>query len=356
MKKLVQRLALATTFCVALAGILSGDCVAQINVVRDLGCKLDNYNFDNGPILNAAFARVGQAGQGGINEEFYFPGGAIVFKTPIVLPRKSGVSIRGNGITLALPEGDYKRADKPGGPASRLVYVGPANKPAITYGGMGLRLDGLTIQRGAYPSPPAGPERDGSIGLLIEGYNGLPTGKICAPQLSFIRFDTAIYVSDKPTEWHGDQNQFGYLWVQSCATVFRSDNIQSVGNQFQYLAVGGGGCDTVFDIRRGGDLYVDTLILNAKALVLKIRDAGINMNNYEIRTLKGDNNAAGFRLIEMQKPRSVRIHISGNIGKTTVPATDAIKLLGDPKTQDVVVDLWWQGKHWPRDFQSATPK
>jgi hypothetical protein len=58
----------------------------------------------------------------------------------------------------------------------------------------------------------------------------------------------------------------------------------------------------------------------------------------------------------MQKPRSVRIHISGNIGKTTVPATDAIKLLGDPKTQDVVVDLWWQGKHWPRDFQSAAPK
>ncbi len=76
---------------------------AQINIVRDLGCKLDDYNFDNGPILNAAFDRVGQAGQGRLNEEFYIPGGAIVFKTPLVLPRKTGVAIRGNGITIGLP-------------------------------------------------------------------------------------------------------------------------------------------------------------------------------------------------------------------------------------------------------------
>ncbi len=99
---------------------------------------------------------------------------------------------------------------------SRLVYIGPADKPAITNRGMGLRLDGLTIQRGAYPSPPAPAERDGSIGLLIEGYNGIPTGKICAPQMSFLQFDTAIYASAKPTENHADQNQFGYIWAQHC--------------------------------------------------------------------------------------------------------------------------------------------
>ena len=355
MKNLRHRLAITSAVCLAWAGLLSNDCVAQINVVRDLGCKLDDFNFDNGPILNAAFARVGQAGQGGLNEEFYFPGGALVFKTPLVLPRKTGVAIRGNGITIALPEGEFRRPERTGGPASRLVYVGPANKPAITYRGMGLRLDGLTIQRGAYPSPPAGPERDGSIGLLIEGYNGIPTGKISAPQLSFVRFDTAIYVSDQPSESHADQNQFGYLWTQSCATVFRSDNIQSVGNQFQFMAVGGQ-CDTVFDIRRGGDLIVDTLVLNTSALVLKLRDVELNTNSYEIRTLKVDNIAMDWRLLEMQKPRSVRVHIAGHVSRRAVPAADAIKLLGDPSTQDIEIDMWWRGKHWPADFETSNPK
>lgn len=352
-----QLLRHALTFVTLFAAIAFGPTgsLAQINVVRDLGCRLDDYKFDNGPILNAAFARVGQAGQGLLNEEFYFPGGAIVFKTPLVLPRKSGVSIRGNGITVGLPEGEFSRPERTGGPASRLVYVGPPGQPAIRYCGMGLRIDGITIQRGAYPSPPAGPERDGSVGLLIEGYNGIPTGKICAPQLAFIRFDTAIYASGMPNENHADQNQFGYIWAQSCATIFRSDNIQSIGNQFQFLAAGGE-CDTVFDIRRGGDLVVDTLVLNTSALVLRLRDVELNTNSYEIRTLKVDNIAAQWRLLEMQKPRSVRIHVAGHISRQAVPAADAIKLLGDPATQDVKVDLWWLGKHWPADFTAAKTK
>lgn len=328
---------------------------AQINVVRDLGCKLDDFTFDNGPILNAAFERVGQAGRGMLNEEFYFPGGAIVFKTPLVLPRKTGVALRGNGITIALPEGEFKQPGRIGGPASRLVYIGPADKPAVTYRGMGLRLDGLTIQRGPYPSPPAAPPRDGSVGLLIEGWNGIPTGKISAPQMSIIRFDTAIYASDVPSENHADQNQFGYLWAQSCGTVFRCNNIQSVGNQFQFLAVGGW-CDTVFDIQRGGDLVVDTLVLNTTALVLKVRDVELNTNSYEIRTLKVDNIANGWKLIEMQKPRPVKIHVNGHASRRAVPAPDAIKLLGDPSKQDVKVDIWWRAKHWPRDFADSEPQ
>ena len=114
---------------------------AQINVVRDLGCKLDDYDFDNGPILNAAFARVGKASRGMLNEEFYLPGGAIVFKTPLELPKKTGLSIRGNGMALGFNEASYERGT--GGPASRLVYIGPADKPAITYHGLGLKLDGI---------------------------------------------------------------------------------------------------------------------------------------------------------------------------------------------------------------------
>ena len=119
--------------------------------------------------------------------------------------------------------------------------------------------------------------------------------------------------------------------------------MQSVGNQFQLLMVGGG-CDTVFDMRRGGDLVVDSLMLNNTALVLKLRDVTDNTTSYEIRSMKVDNHAAGWRLVEMQRPGPLRFHAAGHMGRHAAPGPDPIKLLGDPQYQDVDVDFWWQGK------------
>jgi hypothetical protein len=314
---------------------------AQVNAVRDLGCRVNDPSFDNGPVLNAAFAKFGKE----LNEEIYLPGGAYYCETPLVLPDKTGMSLRGNGITIALNENAYH--DLTGGPASRLVYTGPAELPAITYRGMGLKLDGITLQRGAFAHPPVPPRRDGSIGIEIAGDTGPPTGKLYAPQLAIIGFDTAIYISPLPQEQHADNNLFGYLSVQHCRTVFRSDNQQSVGNQFQTLLVGGW-CETVFDIRRGGDLVVNFLMLNNAALVLKLGDVPTNTGSYEIRSMKVDNNAAGWRLVQMDKPRPVRLHVGGHIGLRAMPAADAIVLRGDPALQDVRIDLWHEGRKWPQ--------
>ena len=343
-RPVMQSIRFAAVIALLVQSLLAGPAHAQINVVRDLGCKLDDFNFDNGPILNAAFARVGKASLGQLNEEFYLPGGAIVFKTPLVLPKKTGISIRGNGITIALNENSYHNLT--GGPASRLVYVGPADKPAISYYGMGLKLDGVTIQRGQYPHPPAPPKRDGSIALAIAGDSGPGTGKIVAPQLSIIQFDTAIKTSSRPNNTHADQNQFGYLWVQDCWTVFRCENPQSVVHQFQLMMVGGW-CDTIFDVRRGGDLVVDQLVMNNPALVLKTDILDANDCSFEIRSMKVDNNSSGWRLLEMTKPGPLRFHAAGHIGRLATPGPDAIKLLGDPQYQDVRIDFWWNGKRWP---------
>jgi hypothetical protein len=122
--------------------------------------------------------------------------------------------------------------------------------------------------------------------------------------------------------------------------------MQSVGNQFQFLAVGGF-CDTIFDIRRGGNLVVDTLMLNTKALVLKLGSVTDSSSSYEIRTLKADNHAAGWRLVEMEKPGHLRFHAAGLIGRRATPGQNAIQLLGDPAKQDVRIDFWWNGKRWP---------
>jgi hypothetical protein len=327
------------SFAVALA--LGATAFAQINVVRDLGCRVNDPSFDNGLVLNEAFAKAGQE----LNEEFYLPGGAYYCPTPLVLPARSGLSIRGNGIGFAMPEGAYE--GRTGGPVSRIIYTGPAEHPAVTYRGMGLKLDGIMLQRGVVPVPRTAPVRDGSIGLEISGNpGGLPSGKLYAPQLAIYGFDTAIYVSPLPREDHADQNQFGYLSVQGCRTVFRSDNLKSVGNQFQMLLVNGD-CDTVFDVRRGGHLIVDNLLLNRRALVLKLHDPSANNANYEIRSLRVDNHAAGWRLVEMLRPDALRLRVGGLIGRRAIPADDAIQLLGDPRRHDVVIDLWHDGQKWP---------
>jgi hypothetical protein len=329
---------LATMLCSIAIGTHAS---AQINVIRDLGCTVNDSSFDNGPILNAAFAKAGKD----LNEEFYFPGGAYYCETPLVLPARSGLSIRGNGITFALPESAYD--GRTGGPVSRIIYTGPAEHPAITYRGMGLKLDGIMLQRAMYPVPRKPQARDGSIGLEIDGNpGGLPTGKIYAPQMAIFGFDTGIYVSPLPSDRHADQNLFGYLIAQNCGTVFRCDNRQSVGNLFQMLLVNGD-CDTVFDIRHGGHLIVDNLMLNRRALVLKLHDLSPNSCNFEIRSLRVDNNAAGWRLIEMDKAGALRLRVGGLINRRATPSPDAIQLLGDPARQDVQIDLWHDGHKWP---------
>jgi len=317
---------------------------AQLSVVKDLGCKLDDYTFDNGPILNAVFERLGKAGRMEINQELYFPGGALVFSTPLVLPAKTGVSLRGNGITFGLPEQSYEGVQ--GGPASRLVYTGPPDKPAITYRGYGLKLDGITLQRGKQAFPPSEPKHDGSVGLEIQGYGNLPTGKIFAPVFAVSGFDVGIRCSPEPHENNADESLFGFLYAENCQTVFRSDNQQCTGFQFLRVKVNGW-CETVFDYRRGGDLVCDFLSLNAKSLVLRIRDIDGNTCNYEIRTLKVDNNSAGWRLVEMEKPGPLRLRIGGTLGKRATPGENPIVLLGDPAIRDVVIDLFQNGKRWP---------
>src|SRR4029077_1319359 len=210
----------------------------------------------------------------------------------------------------------------------------------------GLKLDGVTIQRGAFDHPAKETKRDGSIGLRIAGHTGLPTGKLYCPQLAIMGFDTAIHISAEPRELNADNNQFGYLWVQNCWTIFRSENFQTVCNQIQFL-MAGGPCDVVFDNRKGGVLVADMISLNAPALVLKLGVLDNNTSSYEIRTLKVDNNAAGWRLVQMDNPGDVRLRIGGLIGTHATPGNDPIKLLGDPSTQDVNIDLFWKGKRWP---------
>ena len=72
--------------------------------------------------------------------------------------------------------------------------------------------------------------------------------------------------------------------------------------------------------------------------------------------MKVDNNSAGWRLVEMAKPAGLRLYVRGLIGKRAVPGPDPIKLLGDPKWQDVTIDMWWNNRRWPTPETPKSPR
>jgi hypothetical protein len=63
--------------------------------------------------------------------------------------------------------------------------------------------------------------------------------------------------------------------------------------------------------------------------------------------MKVDNNAAGWRLVEMLKPAALRMYVRGQIGRRATPGERPILLLGDPKSHDMTIDMWWNNRTWP---------
>jgi hypothetical protein len=304
---------------------------AQLNAIRPVLCVTGYKTYDNAPLINNALNRL--AG------EVILPAGAIYTQTTIVMPRRTGISLRGQGATIALPPNSFDLANPActGGPATIIIYIGPPDQPAIKFLGCMGRLDNLTIQRGDYPNPPAPQPRDGSVGLQIGGSVGLNTGKLLCPQLSIIGFDTAINVVATSDNESSDQNVFGQLWIEHCWTGFKCNAKQSVANHFQDITFGGYG-DTVFDIQQGGKNIIDNLSLNNRALVLKWREPMHNTASFDLRWLCVDNNAAGWRLIDVQQAWGLNFSVRGEIGNRATPGANPVSIKGG-KPENHFIDI-----------------
>ena len=320
---------------------------AQLNQLLPVACVTGDRSFDNGPQINGELAKL--------KGEVELPSGAIYYTTPIVLPARTGISLKGQGITLALPPNSFDPVHPlmKGGPATRLIYLGPADKPAIKVLGCHAKIEGITLQRGDVANPPAPPARDGSVGIQIGGTTGLNTGKLLAPQLSVIGFDCAITTYATSDAESADQNVFGQLWVEHCWTVFRSTNKQSVGNHFQDLTVGGY-CGTVFDIQQGGKDLCDALWLNNAALVVKLREPQHNVASFGIGFMCVDNNAAGWRLLDVQQAWGINFSVRGEIGNRATPAANAVSIRGgNPAHHMIDIRMFDGSTYRPWQWENA---
>lgn len=312
--------------------------------VLDAGVVLNDPAFDNGPILNALFARAGTM-KGAINTGFYIPGGAVFFSTPIVLPVRTGLRIRGNGITLGRVEAEYSGRKQMAGPASRLVYLGPCERPAITYPGVGLCMDGITIQRGGFTDPPTRPPTDGSIGLAISANVGLPSGKAWFPQLAVIGFDRGIETLNNGDQNHADNCAFGFLIAQNNNRAFYFGCGQGMDFVMQHLFVAFN-TQVVFDCGNCGHVRCEFIQLGSNALVIRTGSLGNSNSWIDLPHIKVDDYSTGWRLLEQTEKATFAVTARVYSGKKNSGGDELVKLLPDNTgyARSVDVQLLQNGK------------
>ena len=322
--------------------------------IEDWGCKLNDPAFDNGPLLTAGFANSGIKA-GNSNLEIYFPGGAIWCQTPVETPKRTGIAIRGNGLTYGLSDVAYWGKSQRGGAVSRLVYVGPADKPALTLNGNGTRMDGLVIQRGDYPEPRTEPVRDGSVGLCIAGgqaSTGVNTGHHWFPTLAIFGFDTAIDAPNAPVGQHADNCHFGDVQIQNCNRAIHLQNPQANHWRFDFLQ-----CsftvETVLEIDGAppvgapGDISFGMLHLDSIALVFKINQRSSHNPGLTVDFLDVDNWCAGWRLIDAPTTGPLQLKVWGNVGKQVQAGPNPVKLNDDRSQTTLDINITQNGARLP---------
>jgi hypothetical protein len=141
--------------------------------------------------------------------------------------------------------------------------------------------------------------------------------------------------------------------VSSCKTFWKCDESQGCSHQFDGLYFHGtcpeGEEWTAFDYAKGGNLLANSVVLNERRLLLKLRETASNTCQFTFNNLKLDNNSAGSRLLDMAKPGPIDFYVRGLRGQRAQLGPNAINVKPvtnppNPRYQRVDVDLWPDGE------------
>jgi hypothetical protein len=325
--------------CVALL-LVSTPCVfADIDAVRQLGLRPNDVSFDNGRIITDAIAA------GRINDTLHFPGGIYYHSTPILINRNS-IAITGQGFARWNREGVFTVPPTHtlrNGSAVIFIYTGPSDKPAWIISGDGCRIDGINIWRDFYPNKnTTAPQRGGGTAIEFRDW-----GRHVLTQVGVAGFDVGFHFA---TSNHNDCNLFESISFNSCRVSVLSREIQASSHDWRGVYINGDG-EIVFDVAGGGDWFVRSLVLNEPRLILK-GSTGSNTPGFYFDNLKIDNNAAGWRLLELSKGGPLNLHLRGVRGNQATPGERPIVIpkptFANPPAdyQHLDVELWSGGTMW----------
>lgn len=230
--------------------------------------------------------------------------------------------------------------------------------PAVQMSGDGCYLRGLNIWRCYYGD--GSPLLHTGTGLEVSQW-----GKHLVRHLGFAGWDTAIQFI--PSN-HCDESKFDCIHTNSCRITVKCDEPQSSGCKFEELYVYGKG-DYVFDLAKGGNYEIGTLVVNEPRTIFRLRETSSNTCTFIVHNLKVDNNAAGWKLLEMVKPGPINLTVRGHIGQQAKMGDRPI-VIPDAKTprfdppndyQVLDVELWGpnpnpeRGALWQPTLEECRP-
>jgi hypothetical protein len=315
--------------------------LADICAVKDLGLVPDDPTVDNAAILTQAVR------ENRVNDSVRFPGGAYYASTTVDLGVKAGLAFIGQGlVTWDLHPGNFTnpRTGAPqrlGNASVRWIYTG--DDIAWKVCGDGTRIIGINLWHGWKVAKDKVPERWGKAKGFYFDTIGAQNGQWHLAHLSVCGFDEGMVLTGHSQV---DLSHFGFLWMESNRTHFRCDSPQTTCLKFDFIQSIGVG-ETVFEIDTAGDFSIDVLSLIDPRTVFKFLKTGSNTCNYHVEMLKVDNNAAGWRLVEMLRPGPLNLTVSGLVGKKALPGERPVVLRRSATMPDwytrVRLDLWPPG-------------
>jgi hypothetical protein len=295
--------------------------LADIDAVKQLGLRPNDVSFDNGKVITDNVAA------GRIKDTLHFPGGIYFHSTPIVLARDS-LALTGQGMSRWRRAGAFENTS-----AVIFVYLGPADQPAWKISGDGITLRGINIWRDFYGAGStgqgAGSRAQGAGNeLLLQPESarrrGTPeptSGTIGIEWTDWGRRDvSACTFAGWDIAWrfapsnHNDCSTVTHVGFSGCRVCVRGEESQSTAIDWRGIYIHGAG-EVVLDLSKGGNYNFDTVAINEPRLLLRLRETSSNTCTYSFTNLKVDNNAAGWRLVQMDKPGPLNLHVRGHIGQ-----------------------------------------
>lgn len=288
--------------------------------VRDLGLIPNNPEVDNAAILTAAIR------DNRVNDTVHFPGGAYYAKTEVNDQHKSGLNFEGQGIATwdAYPNNyihpDTGKPHRLGDASVRWIYTG--NGAAWRISGDGTELKGINLWHGWQSNRET--IRGGwgtSIGVLCD-YANAQNGQWSFDRMAVCGFSEGFAITGRS---QCDLTEFGQIWLESNRTHFYFDNGQTTGLLFRHLVSAGEG-EVFFDIANAGNFHIVSLYLNDPRLVFRFQNTGSNTCTYTVDSFKADNNSAGWRLAQMERPGPLNLSVTGHVSNKATPGEHPVVL------------------------------
>lgn len=243
----------------------------------------------------------------------YFPGRSFLINDSIILPPKASFCVKGNGFLSTVESGlSIFNAPWSGSTASKLVWVGPNDKPMVINYAPGTKWEvplvgyyadsnakhlAATVSENIAPSVLTG---FAQIGMLIPNQtSGIACGKIAFPTMTTVFCQTGVcFGSGALTGHNADESWFGYFYPQFCGVgiATRTQNAQlfTMGAFTPYA------CNTGFFISGGGNVTVQHLLAIASGGVLfEVGNTSVNTPLVHIGMLSIDNGFKNGRVLKM---------------------------------------------------------